>query len=394
MLSKRMSLTFSQTTQALGKPMTMSNTNPNNMSFVIQSANTFGTVNTINAFNNQFNDIHSNLNNMRQDYQQKVNDLLAGGNRPIDSIRDKGVELAWKYEQAELQMGGDGTRNWTPEQSQEILEKGRIRNFEGHHINSVGNSPSQQANPDNVEFLEEHRKGDGVREHFDKHGRNWQNQTEGDLIDRNDRLEKTNNKRVFKNELAGIGAAVAIGLGIGFTLGFVVSLAQTGISYESLKNAAVVGYKTGIEGATLGVINHLVVRSIGEMATNALQGIAGNLGLAITENITKLCNMAAFGGMAIVIFSVYQFVKLKLMGYSTKECLLRVGKSAAFSASVLLISIVTQGLWGGHAGIIVSISIGVIVLTYKVIENQHNKRIIEQVRIYMIQKCEPVLVGV
>ncbi|MDD4728836.1 MAG: hypothetical protein PHN55_08820 [Dysgonamonadaceae bacterium] len=389
-----MSLSFAQKTQALAKPLDTGNMNPGNISFGIQSANTFGTINITNTFNNQFNDIYANLNSMRQDYQQKVNELLVSGNSPIDSMRDKGVELAWKYERVELQMGGDGTRNWGPEQSHEILEKGRARYFEGHHINSVGNNPALQANPDNVEFLEEHRKGDGVREHFDKHGRNWQNQTDGDLINRNDRLEKANDNRVFKNELEGIGTAVAIGLGIGFTLGFVVSLAQSGVSSESLKNATVIGVKTGMAGAALGVINHLFVRSIGEMATNALQGVAGNLGLVITENIRKMCNMAAFGGMAIVIFSVYQFVKLNLLGYGTKECLLRIGKSAAFSATIILMSLVAQWLWGGYAGIIVSISIGVIVLTYRVIGNQHNERIGELIRHYIIQKCEPVLVGV
>jgi hypothetical protein len=394
MLTQNRSLSFSQTTPSLSIPININNINPSNLSFGIQSANTFGTINTTNSFNNQFDGIYKDLNKLRQEYQQQVNELLASGNTPKDTLRGKGVELAWKYENGELKMGGDGTRDWTQDQRQEIFERGKVRSFVGHHINSVADNPSQQANPDNVEFLEEHRKGDGVREHFEKHGRNWQNQTEGDLIDRNDRLEKANDKRVFKNELAGIGAAVAIGLGIGFTLGFVVTLAQSGISTEGLKNAAIVGAKSGIEGAMLGVANHLVVRGIGEMATNALQGVAGNLGLTITENITKMCNMAALGGMTIVVFSVYQFVKLKLAGYSTAECLLRVGKSAAFSASVLLISIAAQGLWGGHAGIVVSTSIGVIVVTYKFVENQHSIIIGEKIRLYMIKKCEPTFVGV
>jgi hypothetical protein len=394
MLTQNRSLSFSQTTPNLSKTLNINNINPSNLSFGIQSANTFGTINTTNSFNNQFDGIYKDLNKLRQEYQQQVNELLASGNTPKDTLRDKGVELAWKYENGELKMGGDGTRDWTQEQRQEIFERGKVRSFEGHHINSVADNPSQQANPDNVEFLEEDRKSDGVREHFEKHGRNWKNQTEGDLIDRNDRLDKANDKRVFKNELAGIGAAVAIGLGIGFTLGFVVTLAQSGISTEGLKNAAIIGAKSGVEGAILGVANHLVVRGIGEMATNALKGVAGNLGLTITENITKMCNMAALGGLTIVVFSVYQFVKLKLAGYSTKDCLLRVGKSAAFSASVLLISIAAQGLWGGHAGIVVSTSIGVIVVTYKLVENQHSKIIGEKIRLYMIKKCEPTFVGV
>ncbi|SDM30211.1 hypothetical protein SAMN05428961_11332 [Paenibacillus sp. OK060] len=46
------------------------------------------------------------------------------------------------------------------------------------------------------------------------------------MIDRDQRLEQTNHNRVIKNELTGIGLAAAIGLGVGFTLGFVSSLAQ------------------------------------------------------------------------------------------------------------------------------------------------------------------------
>lgn len=383
----RKSLSFNQTTQSLSKPIGVNGINSSTFSFGMQSGNTFGTINITNIFNKQFNDVSSNLNSIRQDYQQKVNELLASGNNPNDALRSKGVELAWKYEQAEIQMGGKGTTDWTPDQRSEISETGRVRGAEGHHINNVSDNPSQQANPDNIKFAKDRA------EHLKMHDGDWSNQTSGDHIDRNDRLEKTNTKRVFKNELAGIGAAVAIGLGVGFTLGFVVTLAQSGVSPENLKNATIVGAKTGIESAVLGVMNHLVVRSVGEMATNALQGLVGNLGLTITDNIAKMCNMATVGGLAIVIFSVYQFTKLKLLGYSTKDCLLRVGKSAAFSGTVLLISIISQGLWGGHAGIIVSISIGFIVLTYKVIENQHNKRIGEQISIYMIQKCEPVLIG-
>jgi hypothetical protein len=383
-----MSLTFNQATQSLSKPISVNGINPCTFSFGMQSANTFGTINITSNFNKQFNDIYTNLNDIRHDYQQKVNELVASGSNPNDTLRNKGVELAWKYEQAEIKMGGKGTTDWTPDQRSEISETGRVRGAEGHHINNVSDNPSQQANPDNIKFAKDRA------EHLKMHDGDWRNQTSGDNIDRNKRLEKTNNKRVFKNELAGIGAAIAIGLGVGFALGFVVTLAQSGVSPENLKNAAIVGAKTGVESAALGVMNHLVVRGIGEMATNALQGVVGNLGLTITDNIAKMCNMAVFGGLAIVIFSVYQFTKLKLLGYNTKECLLRVGRSAAFSCTILLISIVSQGIWGGHVGIIVSISIGFMVLTYKVIDNQHNKRIGEQVRIYMIQKCEPVLTGV
>lgn len=390
MLTKNRSLSCSQNIRSLSNPLDLNNFNPSNVSLGIQTANTFSTINVTNNYNQEFGGIYKELNKLRNTHQENVNSLLKSGNINNDTFRGKGVELGWKYEKAELQMDGDGTRAWSQDQRQEIFEKGKVRNFEGHHINSVGDNPSQQANPDNIEFLEEQRKGEGVREHFDKHGRNWQNQTEGDLIDRNDRINKANDKRVIKNELAGIGAAVAIGLGIGFTLGFITTLAQSGLTTETLKNASIAGARTGVEGAILGTVNHLVVRGIGDMVNNALQGVAANLGLTISENIAKMCNRAAFGSLAIVAFSSYQFVKLKIAGYSTKECLLRVSKSATFSASTLLLSIVAQGVWKGHAGIIVSTSIGVIYITYKIVENKHIRKINEKVHHYMINKCEPV----
>ena len=40
------------------------------------------------------------------------------------SSRSQGVKLAWKYEKADVEMGGNGTANWNESQKQEILERG------------------------------------------------------------------------------------------------------------------------------------------------------------------------------------------------------------------------------------------------------------------------------
>ena len=52
--------------------------------------------------------------------------------------RNKAVREAWNREQ-ELVKEGKGTREWTPEQQRDILEKGRAydddgKAFEGQHI--------------------------------------------------------------------------------------------------------------------------------------------------------------------------------------------------------------------------------------------------------------------
>jgi len=170
-------------------------------------------------------------------------------------------------------------------------------------------------------------------------------------------------------------------------------LAQSGVSPENIRYASIAGAKAGLQGATLGVVNHILARSIGELASKALQGVLQNIGVSVTDNVAKMCNMGIVGFMAITVFSVYQFAKLKGMGYGTKECLIRIGKQAAFSTAVLIISIIAQGIWGGPAGIIVSMSIGLIVLTYKVSTSIHEKKLMGGIRIYTINKSLPSFGG-
>lgn len=374
------------------EPIHWSDINGTALGASLYSSNVFKTIGVTGNYNAQFNEIFQRLSVLRDSTQQSLNTVLAT-DPTSTSLRNKGIEGAWTYEKAEIEMGGSGTRDWSPAQRQELLDNSSVRYFEGHHINSAAAHPELQANPDNIKFLEEHRDGNGVREHFDEHGRNWRNPTEGPLIDRDKRLIDTNSSRVFKNELVGIGAAAAIGLGIGFTIGFVVTLAQSGVSPESIRYASIAGAKAGFQGAAFGVVNHMLARSVGELASKALQGVLQNIGVSVTDNIIRMCNMGVVGFMAIAVFSVYQFAKLRLMGYGTKECLIRVGKQAAFSTAVLIVSIIAQGIWGGPYGIVVALGIGLIVLTYKVSLTIHDKKLMESIRVYTINKSYPSFSG-
>lgn len=349
--------------------------------------NTFGTIKTTNLFNKQFKEIMERLAALRNELKQKVKEALA--KNPNDtSNRQKGVGLAWDYEKAEIEMGGKGTRNWTEDQRKEIKEQGSVRGAEGHHINNVADHPEEQGNPDNIRFAKDRD------EHKKMHKGDFRNKTEGKMIDRDKRLKDINTRRVVKNELSGLGMAAAIGFGTGFTIGFIATLAQSGVSSENIRNAAVGGSKTGLETMSVGLLNHVITRGIGEAASSALQGFVKNLGFTVTDNIIKMCNMGTIGTISICIFSVYQFAKLKAMGYETKECLLRTGKQAAFSFSVLAISIIAQGVWGGSIGIIVSISIGLIVLSYKVYLSIHDRQLLKEMRIYVIEKTCPYFGGI
>lgn len=92
------------------------------------------------------------------------------------SEANKAVAAAWEYEK-QLVLEGKGTRNWTHEQQNQILNKGKVydeggKAFEGHHMKSVESYPEHQAEPANIQFLSR-------TEHLDAHFGSTQNPTNG-----------------------------------------------------------------------------------------------------------------------------------------------------------------------------------------------------------------------
>lgn len=88
--------------------------------------------------------------------------------------RNRAVREAWNKEQ-ELVQEGKGTREWTPEQQKDILERGRAyddngKAFEGQHMKSAEKYPEYQGEPGNIQFLTR-------AEHLEAHDGNWQNPT-------------------------------------------------------------------------------------------------------------------------------------------------------------------------------------------------------------------------
>lgn len=90
------------------------------------------------------------------------------------SAANKAITKAWENEQNYV-LEGKGTREWSPEQQQDILNKGKAydengRAFEGQHMKSVGEYPEYQGEPGNIQFLTR-------EEHLDAHLGSWQNPT-------------------------------------------------------------------------------------------------------------------------------------------------------------------------------------------------------------------------
>lgn len=87
---------------------------------------------------------------------------------------NKAILAAWNKEQ-ELVQEGTGTREWTPKQQQDILEKGKAYDedgvaFQGQHMKSAEMYPEYQGDPGNIQFLTR-------AEHLEAHNGNWKNPT-------------------------------------------------------------------------------------------------------------------------------------------------------------------------------------------------------------------------
>lgn len=84
------------------------------------------------------------------------------------------ILAAWEKEQ-NLVREGKGTRDWTPEQQQDILDRGKAydedgKAFHGQHMKSVEKYPKFQGDLNNIQFLTK-------EEHLEAHQGNWQNPT-------------------------------------------------------------------------------------------------------------------------------------------------------------------------------------------------------------------------
>ena len=55
----------------------------------------------------------------------------------VKNARQSAVRKAWTQEQQLLINGFEGTRKWTKSERQELIKTGKVKGYQGHHINSV-----------------------------------------------------------------------------------------------------------------------------------------------------------------------------------------------------------------------------------------------------------------
>lgn len=273
------------------------------------------------------------------------------------------------------------------------IEDNFIEKIEIHHRTSISTDPLQQSSIDNLNTLT-------TTQHNVKHtdpetGKiNYQRKLSEAPLDRKAELEAMNKKRVLSEKLTGLGIAVAIGAGMGFTIGFITSLAQNGINPNSIKYAFIAGTRQGSASVAMAVGGYAIGVTVGATAGKALtecvkSWIGANVAEETMKKIGEVCNNGATGAIITIAFSVYEFARLKHAGYTTRECLLRTGKSAALSFSILIISMIAT--WYSGPGIAVSIVAGVIMVGYSVLKIRHDKRVYKKVTLYSIELCKPTL---
>lgn len=101
--------------------------------------------------------------------------------KELKNARQRGVDRAWAAEKRAV-MNGKGSRDWTPEQQKELLEKNSVSHFEGHHMRSIayGKTRDEQLkiaeDGNNIQFLE---KTEANNEHLRAHGGDYHNPTNG-----------------------------------------------------------------------------------------------------------------------------------------------------------------------------------------------------------------------
>ena len=70
---------------------------------------------------------------------------------------NRAIRKAWARER-ELVLAGKGSRNWTPEQREQLITKGKVydadgKAFIGQHMKSVSGFPDNQGDADNIQLL-------------------------------------------------------------------------------------------------------------------------------------------------------------------------------------------------------------------------------------------------
>ena len=100
---------------------------------------------------------------------------MSESERRLNHRRSLGVARAWRREKG-LVCRGCGTREWVLREQKIMLENGRVKGYQGHHMKSVARYPEYADDPNNIQFLCSRPDNN---EHLRAHGGDYRNETDG-----------------------------------------------------------------------------------------------------------------------------------------------------------------------------------------------------------------------
>lgn len=187
-----------------------------------------GTASMTTEYNNECNALRETLGTRVSAEQAALNEKLKETPGYVGD-RSKGVSTAYEYEVADVKMGGHGSAGWNDTECAELLNTGKVRGAEGHHTNNVADHPEMQTNPDNITFYRDRKS------HLERgHNGDFRNASSGPLVNKDAMLERTNTKRVLKNEACGALFATGTGMVIGLGSSVYDSCKEEGLSFKSI----------------------------------------------------------------------------------------------------------------------------------------------------------------
>lgn len=250
---------------------------------------------------------------------------------------------------------------------------------EYHHRTSISQDPRLQNNPDNIDPLKrtEHRN-----RHSDAQGKTqYQKPVKQKLLNRQENLKIGNRKRVFRNELKGLGTAVALGVGVGFALSFVTEIMISGISTENVGMILGSSMKSSVEAGGISAMSY----GAGRLTTSLIE----KLGMDVASRVGAVANMTAVGMVSIVLISGITYWKLRKQRASSETIRQILGKQVAMSSSILVLSILTQSVWGGTAGIFTSFALGAVLTATSVVKAKHDSAFQKRLTEFTVEQYKP-----
>ncbi len=149
--------------------------------FFKKSGKIYKALDSISTFLNKVDDfvsimtrpVDEALSIVTKNADEVVEDLTTATHKSVKSQRKAAVKEAWENERKAVAKGKKGkTREWLADEIGELINTGKVKGYQGHHMKSVKAYPELAGDPNNIQFLTR-------SEHLKAHGGNWRNPTHG-----------------------------------------------------------------------------------------------------------------------------------------------------------------------------------------------------------------------